>query len=261
MDIYESYFLTPSGKRMPGIKYYELEETAKQIVDLYLEKDDNLKQSFDSFKKDYIHYSPYIDFLICKLNYKLINPFITEEGYLYGKDEKIIYVQNAFDDKYRKTLEYPKASDKDLHIERVNIDNIEDSIIDPNGNCYILNRESSEFHQQYFETILLHKMAKNKELYEDYIKCIKEYNDIFYLINVYFRDRLGYLQVVKYPNGSGHILYNDQLKDDYITNLLSSIKDFYPNISLEKSIIPEELIDSSIEIKNEMSDIHESRRI
>lgn len=261
MAIYKSYLLTPTGQVVKNINYYEFEDIARQIVDLSLRENPNLKLNFDEFKKNYTHYSPYIDYLICKLNYQFINPFVTEEGCLCSKGNRLFYVQYALDDKFRTITEYPKASDKDLHISHVSIDSIDNSIIDPNGICYTLDRKKDEVHQQYYETILMHKMINNKMLYEDYVKCSSEYSDTYYLINTYFRDRLGYLQVVKYLGDSGYVLYNEQLKESYINNLLSSINDFYPNMSLEKSILPDELIESSIEIKNEMSDIYEGRRI
>ena len=57
-------------------------------------------------------------------------------------------------------------------------------------------------------------------LYEDYLRCYKEDSEIYYLINAYFKDRLGYLQVVKYDNNSGHIIYNADLASGYIKNML-----------------------------------------
>ena len=72
--------------------------------------------------------------------------------------------------------------------------------------------------------------------------------------------------MVKYPNGSGHILYNSDLATSYIKGLLNSVKEFYPNIQLNDDEIPEELIDDARNMRDEvidieMSELYEGRRL
>lgn len=254
-----SGLVSATGKEFEQFKYYDIGDQAEQLVKIYIERDPNLKEEFIEFKKDYTHFKPYLDFLICRLGYQFKNPFLTE-GTLYGKNGEIYYKSTDLEYKYLK------ASDSDLNISHVNIDNIVDSIIDPEGLCYTIDRKEGQYHEQYFDTILMHRMISNKELYCDYIKCKNEYENIYYITNAYFRNRLGYLQVVKYPNGSGHILYNSDLATSYIKGLLNSVKEFYPNIQLNDDEIPEELIDDARNMRDEvidieMSELYEGRRL
>ena len=256
----KSCLITPSGKSFSNIKYYELANIAKQIVEIYIKKSEVIKSKFEEFSKGYSYFEPYLDFLICYLGYKITNPFIIDDGILSGDTDKFIYTMYPNSDD-RKQIVYPRANDIELGIDHFSIDNISDSIIESSGRCYKINRQKNFIHQYIYEIILFEKATKSKILYDDYLECYNEKSEIYYLINAYFKDRLGYLQVVKYDDESGYIYYNKDLSSGYIINLLDSIKQFHPNIDIIPSFLPNNLIESSKKIKNEMSGFYESRRI
>lgn len=260
MEEKNSYLLTPSGKPFPHIKYYEIADAARQIVDIHINKSEIIKQQFEEFSKGYSYFDSYLDFMICYLGYKIRNPFITDDGLLEGNKNGFIYTMYP-DREDKRVINYPKGDNIELGIDHFSIDNVKDSIIDSTGRCYKINRDKNYIHQYYYEIILLEKASENKRLYDDYLKCYRENNELYHLVNNYFRDRLGYLQVTKYDNDSGHINYNRDLSGDYIINLLDSIKQFYPNIDIIPSYLPADIIESSRNIKNEMSGFYESRRI
>lgn len=257
----ESYLEMPNGNRLEGIKYYDIADAAMQIVEIKITEDEDLRMKFNEFKKDYKHYEPYLDFLIIYLGYKFIKPFCTEEGYLYGLNGELHYLMHPYDEIHKTDIIYPKSDDKSLGINSFSVDELDDSVISPDGLCYKLNRDNGDYHQMFYEVILMNKMISNKKIYEDYITCMKENSMVYYNINAYFRDRLGFLQVVKYPDNSGHIIYNAELKDGYVDGMLNGIKGMYPKIMLEENNIPSNMVEECNNMKAEMNNIYEGRRI
>ncbi len=257
----DSYLVLPNGSRLEGIKYYDIADAAKQIVNTKIKDDENLKNKFNEFKKNYKHFEPFLDFLIIYMGFKFMNPFVIEEGCLYGKDGDLHYIMYPFDKIHRKDIIYPKSDDISLGIDTFSSDNLADSVVSPEGLCYKLNRENGDFHEMFYEVILKNKMIYKRKLYEDYITCMKNNSMVYYNINAYFRDRLGFLQVVKYPDDSGHILFDHELKSGYVDGMLKGIKEMYPKMSFEESHISNDMIDECNDMKSEMSDIYDGRRI
>ena len=60
----DSYLVLPNGSRLEGIKYYDIADAAKQIVNTKIKDDENLKNKFNEFKKNYKYFEPFLDFLI-----------------------------------------------------------------------------------------------------------------------------------------------------------------------------------------------------
>ena len=71
----ESYLEMPNGKKLEGIKYYDIADAAMQIVNTRISEDEVLNNKFNEFKKDYKHFEPYLDFLIIHMGYIFYNPF------------------------------------------------------------------------------------------------------------------------------------------------------------------------------------------
>ena len=46
----DSYLVLPNGSRLEGIKYYDIADAAKQIVNTKIKDDENLKNKFNEFK-------------------------------------------------------------------------------------------------------------------------------------------------------------------------------------------------------------------
>ncbi|MBP3766534.1 MAG: hypothetical protein J6G98_05080 [Bacilli bacterium] len=255
-----SYLMKPNGEVI-NIEYYDIADKAMDIVNSMISNNENLKLEFEQFKIGYNHFDPFLDFLIIHLGFVFVNPFCTEEGYLYGKSGELHYVLNPFDEKHKKDMIYPKSDDKSLGIDMFSVDKLCDCIIDNYGRVYNINRDNGDFHGMYYEIVLMNKMIENKRLYEDYKTCTNEYDELYYVINAYFRDRLGYVQVVKYPDDTGHVLCNSELKSGYIDGVIKGIKEMYPNMNVEYSHIPLEIVDECKDIQSEVSDIYASRRI
>lgn len=256
----ESYLEMPNGKKLEGIKYYDIADAAMQIVNTRISEDEVLNNKFNEFKKDYKHFEPYLDFLIIHMGYIFYNPFIVEEGYFYGRDGKLVYVEHP-NDVSKKERIYPKSDDKSLRIDNFSVDSATISVISPEGLCYKFDRESGYFHGMFFELILMNKMIYKRRLYEDYITCMMNKSSVYYNINVYFRDRLGYLQAAIYDDNTGHVLYNEELKTGYIDGIIKGIHEMYPKVGFEASHIPYNMIEESNEMKEEMSEIYDGRRI
>ena len=256
----KSYLIGPNNKPFANVEYYELADAANHIINLYCEKDENIKKKYEEFKKDYTYFNPDIDFLLCHLGYKLNYPFITDDGILCGNEDGLKYIMHP-DTQDEKTYNYPTASDKDLGIKRLKVENLKSSVIDPNGIYYEVDRDKNYIHQYIFEIILLQKASKNKKLYEDYLDHYDINDELFYIVNAYFKNRLGYAYVQQYENKAGYIFYNKDIINNRVYEIIKSIKNVYSTMELTPSSLPYDMISSTRNIMNEMSDTHESRRL
>ncbi len=176
------------------------------------------------------------------------------------KDGKLIYAEYS-NDTLLEEREYPKSDNKSLGIDTFSVDTFADSVISPDGVAYKFDRSKGGSHGRVFELILMNKMSYNKMLYNDYITCMNEKSNVYYNINAYFINRLGYLQAVKYSDNTGRIIYNFELKGGFVDGLLKGVHEMYPKIHFEEAHIPSELIEEAKDMKSEMSDIYDGRRI
>lgn len=255
--IYGTKIIDANGNTI-DIPCYEIGKYLENIVNKYINENEENRQIFDQFQTKYNYFEPYLDFCLCQLGYKILNPFIIENSVLYGKGDNI-YNETLEDDKVIR--DYCKAEDNNFNIGKTNIENLKNSVVMPNGLKYETNDKLG--HNKIFEMLLIQNMIYNKMLYEDYIKCRTnpDYSDIYYNISSYFRNRLGAIQVVIYPDNNGYILVNKMLQDDFMTNFLNSVKEFYPNIEINPSDLPPELYESSLEMKEEIGEVYENRRL
>lgn len=255
----KKYLISPNGKPFKNVEYYELADAAEHIIKIYCEKDENIKKKYEEFKKNYTFFNPDIDFLLCHLGYRLNYPFITDDGVLYGNENGLKYIlhPNTEDE---IVFNYPTASDKDLGIKRLEVEKLDPCVISPNGTYYAVDRSKGYIHQYIFETILLQISSKNKKLYEDYLEHYDINDELFYIVNAYFKNRLGYAYVQQYDNKSGYIFYNKELINERVYNIIKTIKAVYPTISLEPESIPYKEVLSAKNMMNEMSERRESRR-
>lgn len=221
----ETYLIDELGNNIK-IPYYEIGAFAKEKVNEYIKDSINAKD-FEDFRKNYTVYEPYFDYLICKMHYKIENPFIFSSGTLMGKNDRFIY-KNLLE------YNYPKVSDTDLKIAPFNIEQIADEIIDPLGIVYKIDRTRDITHEETYEIILMEKMINNKRLYEDYVQSKTLDPDTYYNINAYFRNKLGYAQMTVYKDGkSGFILSNPDVAPEYIQNIVRTIENMHPDIQIK----------------------------
>ncbi len=249
-----AYLITPTNKEFPNINYYDIAMAARQIVDMYIEKDEKNKKEFENFKKDYSIFEPYIDFLITHLNYKIRKPFITDNGLLFGKDGKLFYYSD-YNVIEQKPSSYPLANDKELKRHVFDVDNMVDCIVDSNGYAYdIEDRNKGEFHGRTWSIILMHYATNNRKVFDDFSTyMIENPNEPDRGINKYFRTMYGNLQIVKYPDNTGHIIYNPDMVNEKTLEIINEINNKYPKIRLEKEILDEDEIDV---FKNRINNIN-----
>lgn len=263
--MYNSELISPNGESI-RIPYYEIGNYLENVVNHFVNENSDNKDLFEIFRQEYSYCLPYFDFAIACLGYKMKNPLITKESILYAKDGKITH-ENI--NSTLKPTVYNRMTDLNYNIEKANVELLTDCIISPNGIKYEVDRNRNFHHQDIYEILLIETMIYNKNLYEDFLNCMtnKEYQDIYYDINPYFRGRLGFSQVVVFENKSGFIIYNNDLKDEKLTNFLSNVKSFYPEIDIENNVeylspyFNEDEIRKAIEIKQEIGEMYESRRI
>ena len=205
------------------IPFYKIGEFSKKIVEEHIIKDQNLKKEFDLFKEHYHFFEPYFDFMILKLNYQIKNPFIFEESIL--KEHHGHFVLQSL-----LSYNYPSANDEDMMISSFDINNIGDQIINNVGVTYKVDREKGYTHQFVYEIVLLEKMISDKDLYEDYVSCITNDDALYYDVNSYFRNRLGYIQVTKIDKEEGFVLYNPDVASGYVKSIANEIVEKYPQI-------------------------------
>ena len=256
--VYQTKVIDNNGL-MYEVPYYEIGLLSEKIVSSFISKSIENKKIYDEFKENYSSLNPSFDFMISKMEYKILNPFIFEQTIMYYKDGLIVD-ETLDEDKVIRT--YPLCNNNNFCIKNLSIDNLLTSVISPEGKTINVNRNIELTHDKIYEMILIHEMIYNKKLYEDYIFCRtnKEYSDIFYNISSYFINRLGFLRTVVYDDKSGFILLNKQIKNEYIDKFLFSVKEFYPDIEISYYNISDDLIEQTNQIIEEVGDLGEYRR-
>lgn len=244
----ESGLIDSNGQKII-IPYYEIGSVAKKIVTDYVNLNGSNKEEFKKFCMNYTHYEPYLDFIILKLGYGIINPFVQEKGILFENDSRFAYLKNVnFIDKKTPYKHYPSSSDEDLKIVPLSVDDLEDSIISPDHTYYKIDRKKGMAHEDYFKIIFMEFAINNNILYEDFVS----YNSD---VDIYFVNRLGFLHIIIYEDG-GNIVYNKNLVDNNMKKLFRKIKKRYRYIEFnDDSVFYNYNIDESLNMKEEMSDL------
>lgn len=165
-------FLLPDNSRV-FMYYDEVNEYCKSICE-----NEKYNQEFLEFEKDYTYFDAYFDFVMKKLHYVFINPFLKEDNYLMSLGDCFYTVVGGSDIKYEKVKElvirvknggnYPEivsCSDKTLNIEMIDGEKIDTWLIDPNGYAMI-SREVTTNHEITASTILNLLLTYEKDLWK-----------------------------------------------------------------------------------------------
>ena len=163
---------------------------------------------------------------------------------------------------------YLRGTDNNYDIKKVSVDHIRESLISPLGIQFSVNRDFHINHIEVATIYLMETMIYNKELYEDYVRCMTD-PDLQYAypsIERYFRGRLGFLQAVVYENNSGFIIYNKSLETEFTLSFLKGIRTFYPNIDFEdcenlEMYFQDSEIEQAKNLRESIGGRYESRRI
>lgn len=138
-------------------EYYEIEEIFREFI----ESDPTLLSDFTEFARDYSYFSPYIDYAMFRLGYKIKNPLNLKNATLEAKENAIFLTQ------FSQSFEiFPKADDKTIRLSKLSPDNIEVSMADSD-----LNMIRPKFHRHSHISLLIlnYLFMKDQDLYLKFV--------------------------------------------------------------------------------------------
>jgi len=218
----ETGLITKERKFIP-LPYYEIGNFAESICRQYIEENDENKTEFELFSEGYHHFYPYLDFLLFKLGYKMVNPLLRENS-LWFVDNNSLYLQT--NSSYYK---YLLVTDMALQIKPISPEKLKECVIDFNGISYEIDRENGLHHEDIYELILNQYLIYNKDLFNLYEKYISNGLDI----GCFCRNMLGFYHVAIYGDNSGFIIYCDDFKNPNMESICEEIVNINPKIKKE----------------------------
>jgi hypothetical protein len=176
----DSYIVFPNGKERK-CKYYDIEYLCQKIINDLISTDEQIKNKFEEYKKNYTYFSPYFDFLLFELNYKIKNPFNLENSILYADKKMICLEHNNL-----KTEIFTKSDDITIGLEKLDVSNLEKSMVDSNLNA--IKPQGMKWHLYISRFILNHYFIQDAKLYKEYIEdCLPnmfyQYDYVQFLIS------------------------------------------------------------------------------
>ena len=219
------------------IPYYEINNFAKRKCHEYMAESEKNRENFLSFSKNYKTFEPYLDFLICALQYVLVNPLNYQNTITYF-DRYIIKTKqvenlnrplNSLREEENRFIYFMPCSDNILEIQPFTKDVKVDGLIMPNGKFIVLDRDILSVHEILAEQILNQLLIKNKNLYLDYLEFIEKecgsstsfpmtYN--MTVIN-YLSSKLGYIRYA-ISGKSSIYTYNSLFLTEETENIIES---------------------------------------
>lgn len=228
------------------IPYYELEATCKMLCEKYLNSNEISKKEqlerqkfFLEFSKGYETFTPYFDFVICKLGYLLENPFLISNTILSFKEENgVIYYyaipKNGVTLKKQELRELSKPlfiDKKEKNIRREKLDlnfhNIKECFLDEEG--WMVFLECTEELHNFWAKLWIHDfISKEKKVCKDYEKKLKKegiivYNQAALLILYKHWVQLSQIFVQGVPKASCR--YRSDLLNEIQANILMTLKE------------------------------------
>lgn len=148
--------------------YYEVEKKCVEIVNEYCKSSEYNQKTFHHFAKCYCSFSPYFDFVVCHLGYKILNPELEPNIILYGKENHMYkYKENS---NISQKFCYDLSDDQTLKIKPMKMDSstFHDCLIDGNGNHLLPDDMFGHVHilQQLLNLLLI----SSKKICYDYEK-------------------------------------------------------------------------------------------
>lgn len=165
-------FILPDNSRV-FMNYDEVNNYCKSICE-----SEEYSCEFLNFEKNYTYFDAYFDFIMKRLQYVFINPFLKEDTYLKALDNMFFIVVGDSDITYEKVNDlairiknggnYPdlvSCSDKTLNIKAVDDSRIGTWLIDPNGYAMISN-EIDTNHEITANSVLNLLLISEKDLWK-----------------------------------------------------------------------------------------------
>lgn len=228
MDNQKAKLISPTGE-ICDMLYYEIGLYSEKICEEYISKSEENKKEFEDFSENYHYFKPYFDFMIFKLGYKIINPFLKEDtiGYAIGN----YFITKSLRQKSRME-KYTSVNDHDLQITNYKEASIQEGFIDQNGIAYKVNRKIDMGHSKVCELVLNQLMIYNKEICDDFVYCINNtvIGQIEPVIENYMIERLGFTHMCIFDTGYGNVIYNDIVKLDWFEDFKKIYEQKYSDI-------------------------------
>lgn len=169
--------IDPDGRFIP-LNYYDIYDFAKKKCLEYASLSTENGNKFYWFSKEYNTFEPYLDFLLCRLGFMIVNPLNCHNVVECGKNNNIIFkeVDKNLKEKSRKKEIYYKRCNEGMRDIRNFSINIKDSgVILPSGKFITVDRNI--YHEDVAIEVINQYLIKNKELYEDFISYITDFYD------------------------------------------------------------------------------------
>ncbi len=171
--------------------YYEIESLCIKITEEYCTRSETHNQEFLNFASDYTYFSPYFDFVVGYLDYKLINPWLKENTLLCVMQGTRKYNRKIYNSILEEYIPFESgkakisfSSDKDLQLKK----------FEQKANYYkcFITEDLTEIvpkigkHRELAKQLLNLGMIKDKELCERIIKLDVEHTDMGEILMQYW---------------------------------------------------------------------------
>lgn len=214
------------------IPYYNIMKYAKVLCKNWCSESLENQKVFDEFSKDYKTYLPYLDFVIRKLGYALVNPLLLNKTLFIAKDDKA-YLVNLVNN--NKAICLRALSDTALNLRELSLP-LDNCVIDKSGLMHCFERE--ERHPVWMINILNYYLTQDKELYYKYINFLENstLSDLLGTIRYFMYENCGISEVAMLENGGLVVFANEaNLTFEQIkllkTEVLKNDGNLYENVS------------------------------
>ena len=216
-----SGLIDKSGKILE-CKYYELEKICIDIVNNYCKESKENREQFENFAKNYKTFRPYFDFVVCVLEYKVLNPEMEENTILVGKNNHMYIYKNDEDLSLKKAFCYDLSDDITLNIYPMTLDSsiFGDYLID--GNCNHILPKDMYGHVHLFRQILNMMLISNEEICKDYLNYnldVGNFVQRYYPLLRFQTNRMGNMILVKSFHRNDNLTLSQQ---NFLSDLIDN---------------------------------------
>jgi len=235
------------------LPYYEIGTYAEEICKKYIEENEENKIKFEIFSENYSFFKPYLDFLLFKLDYKVVNPMLHQDSMWRVENDRLI-LKSAAKDRYGI-----QASDSMLGISYINPEDVQSCMIDQEGRVYKTNDSLNIYHEDVCDIVLNQYLINDKEMYEAYEEYVG--NGISDSL-AFARNMLGFSQLAMHSDHTGNVVYCESFYNTYIDSVFRRIKELNKEFSLDAySVHTKESLAQANRCIERAGEINENRRL
>lgn len=227
-------------------KYYELSRVCQEIIHNAM-RDIKIKEKFVAFSKNYTYFTPFFDFVLQELGYKLVNAFGMENAILYAKNNEIHWVHLNQD-----YVLFPTSDDEHIGLEKIGKENLKMCMLDKN----LYGIASSNVRHELISRLILHNyFLSDKELFQKYME---ECHGNFYFFDhiEFLTKNKSFLRVeVNHKNEKNKHFAAFKNRD-----INYEVQGYQENVSLEQNMLINKLKKEGILIKEDIHLIETEKR-